>query len=200
MHQIASLRTALARKEEEPKRTPPSVSMSSEQCRKKTSADASSFNHTQLKQKRQSFDLDELLGNSPPFPPIPGQVYREDEKESGLGDWEDKVMLVNKKQDGGASLGCWEPDNANLSNMSKYLKDSPKVLPEQTFSMFMGINGFNAPTADDADDDLDAATSDSSEHNSLWQFNHSKLNVMANGVGLKSTKSLPKPAKSPDLR
>ena len=50
------------------------------------------------RQKNQSFDLEELLGNSPPWPPISSAVqnYVEDDKDIGSGQWVYKVM-VNKQ-------------------------------------------------------------------------------------------------------
>lgn len=56
-------------------------------------------NNLALRQKRQSFDLDELLGNSSPWPPVssPGQNYGEDDREAGTGEWVDKVM-VNRQE------------------------------------------------------------------------------------------------------
>ena len=40
---------------------------------------------TRLRQKTQSYDLDELLANSPQWPPVssPGQTYLEDDREMG---------------------------------------------------------------------------------------------------------------------
>lgn len=153
-----------------------------------------------MHQKKQSFDLDELLGNSPPWPPVPSQTYGEDEKEIGLGQWEDKVMV--NKQDG-VPLGCWDSRTGNLTDdfYQKYLKDSSKIFHEQTYNMFVGGNGFSNTVSDDVDD-LDAATSDSSEPDLLWQFSHTKLNGLTNGAGLKSAKPVvgSKLAKGSDMR
>lgn len=121
----------------------------------------------------------------------------------GSGEWVDKVM-VNKQEAAsraGNPLGCWGADNGNLSDVfyQKYLQDSSKVYPEQSYNMFMGSNGFNVASTDDMDD-LDAATSDSSEPDLLWQFNQTKLTNMGNGIGSKTKKSNAKQVKSPDLR
>jgi kinesin family protein C2/C3 len=229
--QIASLKAALARKEGEPEHFQNSVSGSSEKYRTKAS-ETSPFQSKQkdagflgdhnscrqpmgdvgnielrsssaLRQKTQSFDLDELLANSPPWPPVNshGQNYGEDDREMGSGEWVDKVM-VNKHDIRRVEnpLGSWAADNGDLSDAfyQKYLPDSSKIYPDQSYNMFMGSNQFNATSTDEMDD-LDAATSDSSEPDLLWQFNHSKLTSMTNGIGTKTKKSNLRPAKSPEL-
>ncbi|KAK4741616.1 hypothetical protein SAY87_025204 [Trapa incisa] len=227
--QITSLKAALARKEEEAKSVHSSVSMNSERSRRK-STEMSPFNANQLPsvvlngpnscrqpmgdvgnieqvlpnslmhQKKQSFDLDELQGNSSPWPPVPSQTFGEDEKEIGMGQWEDKVMV--NKQDG-LSLGCWDSRTGNLSDdfYQEYLKDSSNIFPQQTYNMFIGGNRFSNTVTDDAMDDLDAATSDSSEPDLLWQFSQTKLNGIANGSALMAAKPFgSKQAKSSDMR
>ncbi|XP_061350284.1 kinesin-like protein KIN-14I [Gastrolobium bilobum] len=159
--------------------------------------------NTTLRQKTQSFDFDEISANSPPWPPVnsPGQNYGEDDKETGCGEWVDKVMVnkqdVNKTEN---ILGCWEADNGNLSEVfyKKYLQDSSKIYSEQSYNTFMGSNQFNVAGSDEMDD-LDAATSDSSEPDVLWQFNHSKLASVANGNESKSRRPVSKSAKNPEL-
>ncbi|XP_052187688.1 kinesin-like protein KIN-14I isoform X2 [Diospyros lotus] len=162
-------------------------------------------NKSALRQKRQSFDLDELLGNSPPWPPIssPGQNYGEEEKEIGSGEWVDKVM-VNKQDTlhgGHNPLGHWEAENRQMSDVfyQKYLSDSSKIYTEPSFNIFAGSNQFDIATTDDLDE-LDAGTSDSSEPDLLWQFNHAKLSNLTNGIGSKIQKPNSKAAKSPELR
>ncbi|KAK2457129.1 P-loop nucleoside triphosphate hydrolase superfamily protein with CH (Calponiny) domain-containing protein [Trifolium repens] len=159
--------------------------------------------NTTLRQKTQSFDFDEILTNSPPWPPVNGLVQNcvedDDDKETGTGEWVDKVMVnkldVNKT---GNMLGCWETDNGNLSEefYQKYLQDSSQVYSERSYNMFMRGNQFNIAGSDDTDD-VDAATSDSSEHDLLWQFNHSKVTSIANGNESKGRKFVSKSAKSP---
>lgn len=102
----------------------------------------------------------------------------------------------------GNPLGCWGADNGNVSDVfyQRYLQDSSKVYPEQSYNnMFMGSNGFNVASTDDMDD-LDAATSDSSEPDLLWQFNQTKLTSMSNGIASKTKKPNAKLVKSPELR
>ncbi|XP_027363433.1 kinesin-like protein KIN-14I [Abrus precatorius] len=159
--------------------------------------------NTTLRQKSQSFDFDEISANSPPWPPVnsPGQNYGEDDKETGSGEWVDKVM-VNKQDPNRTEnmLGCWEADNGNLSEVfyQKYLQDSSKIYSERSYNMFMGSNQFNIAGSDDMDD-LDDATTDSSEPDLLWQFNHSKLTSVTNVNASKTTRSVSKPANSPGL-
>ncbi|KAK7846765.1 kinesin-like protein kin-14i [Quercus suber] len=229
--QIASLKAALARKEGEPEHIQTSISGSSEKYRTKASEispfqskqkDAGLFgdhnscrqpmgdvgnielrSNSASRQKTQSFDLDELLANSPPWPPVNGhgQNYREDDREMGSGEWVDKVM-VNKHDVSRVEnpLGSWAADNGDLSDVfyQKYLPDSSKIYSDQSYNMFMGSNQFNVTSTDEMDD-LDAATSDSSEPDLLWQFNHSKLTSMTNGISAKTRKPNSKPAKSPEL-
>ncbi|KAJ7977614.1 Kinesin-like protein [Quillaja saponaria] len=229
--QISSLKAALARKEGEPGSNQRSLCGSSEKYRMKSndlsplhtnqrSADMLNDHHgcsqligdvgnmelrsnSTLRQKGQSFDLDEILANSPPWPPVksPGQNNGEDDKETNSGEWVDKVMV--NKQDLSRNenpLLCWAEDNGNLSDVfyKKYLPDSSKIYPDQSCNMLMGSNQFNFNSTDDMDD-LDAATSDSSEPDLLWQFNHSKLTSITNGIGSKTKKPTSKPAKSPEL-
>lgn len=134
----------------------------------------------------------------------PGQTYGEDDKDIGSGEWVDKVMV--NKQDAlrraENSLGCWETDNGHMSDVfyQKYLSDSSKLYQEQSYNLLAaGNNQFEVATTDDLDE-LDAATSDSSEPDLLWQFNHSKLTSLGNGIGSKTHKTTPKQAKGPELR
>lgn len=132
----------------------------------------------------------------------PGQNYGEEDKDVSSGEWIDKVM-VNKQDVSKVEnrLGCWGADNGNLSDMfyQKYLTDSTKIYPDQSYNMFMGGNRFNGSITDDIDD-LDAATSDSSEPDLLWQFNQTKLTGITNGIESKTKKLNAKTAKSPELR
>ncbi|XP_050364601.1 kinesin-like protein KIN-14I [Argentina anserina] len=227
--QIAGLRAALARKEEEAEQRP--VLGSSDNYKMKagellplplnyqgTDIMGEQFgcrqpmgnlgnielqNNSAPRQKRQNFEVDELLANSPPWPPVksPGQNHGDEEKDMGSGDWVDKVM-VNKQEvrRSGNPLGGWEADNENLSDTfyQKYLQDSSNKYPEQSYNMFTASNGFNVASNDDMDD-LDAATSDSSEPDLLWKFNQTKLISAGNGIGSRIKKTNAKPVKSPEL-
>ncbi|KAM7274910.1 hypothetical protein ACFE04_016776 [Oxalis oulophora] len=217
--QIASLKAALARKDAAMKHVQHSRSSSSERCRMKAS-ESSLFNfertnidllveqnsyrqptgdvgnlevraNSALRQKKQSFDLDEILGNSPPWPPVksPGQNSR-DENE-----WVDKEVMVNKQDQVENLLGLWGRDNGNLPEVY-----DQNFLPDQPYNMFTGNNNlFNICGTEDVDD-IDAATSDSSEHDLLWQFNQSKLSGISNGIQSKIKKPSFKSTKNPEIR
>ncbi|KAG5251867.1 kinesin [Salix suchowensis] len=215
--QISSLKAALAKKEREPehRRKESESSPFNSNHRLRDANDSNVFRqpmgdvgnievHTKSapRQKRQSFDLDEILANSPPWSPVisPGQNHVEDEKEMGSGEWVDKVMV--NKQDAmnrvEKSLGCWGAENGNLPDAfyQKYLSDSSKIYPEQSYNMFVGNNQFNLANNDDVDD---AATSDSSEPDLLWQFNQSKFTGTTNGIDSKTSKAISKAARNPEL-
>nr|GME14213.1 kinesin-like protein KIN-14I [Ipomoea batatas] len=217
--QIASLKAALAKKELEPdsihQKTPdtpcnrqlPSFQsniqgkdmlMGSKNQRKPMEEVGNiEANNSALRQKIQSFDLDEVYGNSPLWPPVssPGENYILDDKDVSSGEWVDKVMVNKQEPVGGVEnpFGCWEVENSNMPDIlyQKYLSDSTKLFP--------ATNQFDITAADELDE-LDAATSDSSDPDLLWQLNHSKLSSLTNGVGSKIPKLNTKPAKSPELR
>ncbi|KAI3741769.1 hypothetical protein L1987_59446 [Smallanthus sonchifolius] len=214
--QIANLKAALSKKEGDQEsvqhkvsgspggklssRSPPNLqqvdSYHEPKNRRKPRADVGNAEvgkKSRLRQKTQSFDLDELLANSPPWPPVsgPGEAYLEDDRDTNSGDWVDKVMV--NKQD---AARCWEAENAGISDAfyQKYVPDSSKLYSEQSYTIFEGGNGFEIVTTDGVDE-LDAATSDSSDPDLLWQFNHSKLPTMSK----LNNNSNGKPTKSPDL-
>ncbi|KAB5527409.1 hypothetical protein DKX38_021256 [Salix brachista] len=212
--QIASQKTALARKERETeqRRKESESSPFNSKHRLRDAGDSNLFRQpmgdvgnievhkSTLRQKSQSFDLDEILANSPPWPPVTSPILNEDEKEMASGEWVDKVMV--NKQDAAniaeKSLGCWEAENGNLSDAfhHKYLPDSSKNFPEQSYNMLGSNNQFNLANNDDMDD-IDAATSDSSEPDFLWQLNQSKFTSMTNGIESKTRKAISKASKIP---
>lgn len=228
--QIANLKAALARKEGETESNQPKISgspygmkgssfqSSSEEramlpdisSQRKPMGDVGNIkvcSNSALRQKKQSFDLDELLGNSPPWPPVTDshETYGDDDKEMGSGEWVDKVMVNKQDPINGLdnTLECWEAENGSADVFyQKYLSNSTKLYTEKSFKLFPTANAFDIATTDDLDE-LDAATSDSSEPDLLWQLNHSKLNGFTNNVvvvGSKVNKPNPKLAKSPELR
>ncbi|KAF8401402.1 hypothetical protein HHK36_012341 [Tetracentron sinense] len=245
--QIASLKVALARKEGEPEYLQHSISSNSPERHRMNASGSSPLpsnkqgggdmsgghssrrqpmedvgnievrNNSVLRPKGQSFDLQELLMNSPPWPPVssPGLNYlKEDEKEMGSGDWVDKVMvnkhdIVSRDEN---PLGCWEEDNKQLPELfyQRFLPDSSKIYPEQPYSKFMTSkneihnydiqrNRFDMATTDESDE-LEAVTSDSSEPDLLWKFNLPQVTSISNGNGSKIKKPHLKPGKSPELR
>ncbi|KAF7804886.1 kinesin-like protein KIN-14I [Senna tora] len=94
----------------------------------------------------------------------------------------------------------WPPVNGAGQNYGEDDKEmgSGEWVDKDSSNMFMGGNQFNIAGSDDMDD-LDAVTSDSSEPDLLWQFNHSKLTSLPNGIGSKTKRSLSKIPKSPEL-
>ncbi|GFY89016.1 kinesin 4 [Actinidia rufa] len=116
--------------------------------------------------KRQSIDIQDLLMNSPPWPPVGSLASKEDVREAaGSGDWVDKVML---NRQAGNRQDCQDND--------------------------VNRNRYETATTDDSDD-LEAATSDSSETDLLWPINLPKVNSIPNGLGSKTKKPNPKQTK-----
>ncbi|XP_034704061.1 kinesin-like protein KIN-14I, partial [Vitis riparia] len=230
--QIATLKTALARKEGEPEDMQHSFSNSSERYRTKTSdlppfhckkqagdmlddqnscrqpmwdvGNIEARNNSMMRQKNQSFDLEELLGKSPPWPPVSSDVqnYVEDDKDIGSGQWVYKVMV--NKQDivprVRNPLGCWETENRNLPDAfyQKLISDSSKLFPDQSYNIFMANNCYDIANNDDLHED--AATGASFDADLLWQFNKAKITSMINGIESKIMKPNTKPTNSPELR
>ncbi|KAK4355644.1 hypothetical protein RND71_024615 [Anisodus tanguticus] len=157
-------------------------------------------NNSAFRQKRPSFDLDELLGNSPSWPPvnIPCENYVAYDKDMGTGEWVDKVMV--NKQEVGKPFGHWESENGMSDAFAqKYLSESSKLCQEKSSNLFSLSDHFDITPADDLEE-FDATTSDSSEPDLLCQFNNSKLNSFTNGNESKIPRPNPKHAKSPETR
>ncbi|KAK6780821.1 hypothetical protein RDI58_023005 [Solanum bulbocastanum] len=157
-----------------------------------------------FRQKKPSYDLDELLGNSPPWPPVnsPCENYVGYDKDMGTGEWVDKVMV--NKQDTihgvGKPFGYWESENGMSDAFAqKYLSESSKLCQEKSSKLIPLGDHFDSTPADELEE-FDATTSDSSEPDLLWQFNNSKLNSLTNGNESRIQRSNPKHAKSPETR
>ncbi|KAL6958697.1 hypothetical protein U1Q18_045215 [Sarracenia purpurea var. burkii] len=170
-------------------------------CRKLLGDAGNIENNSALRQKRQNLDLDELLGNSPSWPPASspvGRNFRQEDKETGSDEWVDKVMVNRQNVVHGVHYPSvhWEADNGPMSDVfyQKYLSDSSKTYSEPSYSIFAGSNQFETATIDGLYD-LDAYTSDSSEPDLVWQFSHAKLTNLTNEIGLKVRKHNPKPSK-----
>ncbi|KAK9136773.1 hypothetical protein Sjap_007367 [Stephania japonica] len=241
--QIASLKAALAKKESGLEDVQRSISKSPERGQTKISessllhtnrqviGDMSSgqgnrrqpmedvgnieaWSNSASRTKMPSFDLQDLLINSPPWPPVnsPGLNFqKDDEKEMGSGEWVDKVM-VNRQDSlsGDNPLSLWEGENRQLPELfyQGYSLDS-RVYPEQPSKKFVRSkkdshdfdiqrSRFDMATTDDSDE-LEVATSDSSEPELLWQFNLPKVTSIPNSIGSKIKKPQSKLAKSPEL-
>lgn len=173
-----------------------------------------------LKLKRRSLDPQDMLMHSSSWPSVestPDSNGKDDDKESVSSDWVDKIM-VNKHY--GLSreenlIECWDVDSTQLSEMfgQSYLPDPSKIFPEQQLNKLNGnkkdgqdydlqrSNRYEMATTDDSDDQLEAATSDSSEADMLWQLNPPKATNIPNGLGGAQTrKTNPKPARSSETR
>ncbi|XP_060180436.1 kinesin-like protein KIN-14I [Lycium barbarum] len=219
--QIATLKAALAKKEESvpmqhkvmssPCSMQPSSPFQSNPQKREMLADSNVqrrpmddvgnieiSSNSAFRQKRPSVDLDELLGNSPSWPPVNSPC----ENYMGTGEWVDKVMV--NKQDSihgvGKPFGYWESDNGMSDAFAqKYLSESSKLCQEKSSNLFTLSDHFDITPADDLEE-FDATTSDSSEPDLLWQFNNSKLNSFTNGNESKIPRPNPKHAKSPETR
>ncbi|KAK4378877.1 hypothetical protein RND71_000739 [Anisodus tanguticus] len=163
--------------------------------------------------RRRSLDPKDFQRNSPPWPPANSPASREEDKESVSGDWVDKIMV--NKQDGlsrCSSLRGWEEETRLSPDLlhRKCSPDSSKVYPEQSVNRISGNKkdgqdyeasrtGSEAGSIDDFDD-LEAATSESSELEYNWQPNVQKVSQTSNGPGSKLKKPSPKQVKKPEIR
>ncbi|KAL2514919.1 P-loop nucleoside triphosphate hydrolase superfamily protein with CH (Calponin-like proteiny) domain [Forsythia ovata] len=221
--QIASLKAALARKEGESGNHQYSISSSPERVRINSSGSSPSrswhgdasksevrSNSSSLS-RRQSLELQDMLINSPHWPPVGSPGLMDDEKEGVPNDWIDKIML-NKQN--GISMdnhpGKCE-DNRQLPEMffQKYVPDASKLFPEQPLNKVSidrrhslendMIRGRYETAATDDSDELDAATSDSSEHDYQWQHNVPRASSIPN-IRSKLRRPSPKQTKIPEIR
>ncbi|XP_072961230.1 kinesin-like protein KIN-14F [Typha angustifolia] len=163
-------------------------------------------NNPPLRQKKPSFDLQELLSasDSPQWP---------EDKEIVAGEWVDKDV-VNKHELAVMEdnlMGDWEGDSAPLPDFfyQRYHSDVRAYSDQQYHrsttrrkeghELEIQRTRFYSATTDDSDD-LDIATSDSSEADTLWQFNLQNLNGSGTEGGSKFKKLQTKPTKTPDIR
>ncbi|CAK9158126.1 unnamed protein product [Ilex paraguariensis] len=165
------------------------------------------------KVRRQSFDLQNFLINSPPWPPAGSPRLQDDKKEIGFGNWIDKVMV--NKQDGVTKyekhLRGWEEDSSRSPEMfcQRYSLDSSKIDTDKSVSRFSGnrkesqdhdVNRNRHEMAIISDsDDLEAATSDSSEVDFTLQLNTPEVMNVSNGVASKIKRPSPKQTKRPEI-
>ncbi|XP_035548982.1 kinesin-like protein KIN-14G [Juglans regia] len=172
-------------------------------------------NKSAVKPKRYSLDLQDILTNSPSWLPVgsPGLNGKEDDKDSVSGDWVDKVMVNKHDSTNGNEnpVDCWEVDKRKSPEMfgQSYLPVPSKIYPEQAFNNLItkpkGSQDYDVPngryeTATDDSDELEVATSDSSEQDMLWQPSPPKPTSIPNGMGSKTKKTNPKSAKSLESR
>ncbi|CAN4108861.1 unnamed protein product [Withania somnifera] len=206
--QLSSLKAALARKEEE--QGWGSLSRSSTPERVRTGSSHSSSWHSMednvnsnmefkkkstSKVRRRSLDPKDFQITSPPWLPANSPASGEEDRESVSSDWVDKIMV--NKQDGHLLYRKCSPD-------------SSKVYPEQPINKVGGnkkegqdddasMTRSEAGSLDDFND-LEAATSESSELECPWQPNLQKASQIPNGLGSKLKKPSPKQVKKPEIR
>ncbi|XP_051142164.1 kinesin-like protein KIN-14I [Andrographis paniculata] len=216
--QIASLKAALARKDPEsvptqnnnnnvyssPQRSQPKNMgfLSSPNGLRKPMEDVGNIEVHKIsghRQKKPSFDLDELLGsNSPVWPPVSSPCLNnadnDEDREVVSGEWEDKLM-VNKQDPIGMFPNRWgDPNNDRVPDHlfnQRYFENPCSLANAQPFDHVK---------ANDDSDELDMGTSDSSEPDLLWHFNHSNLNTTPATISAKIDKPRPKQTKSPEIR
>lgn len=121
--------------------------------------------------RRLSVDSQDLI-NSPPWPPSSSQGSIEEEK-SVSHDWVDKVM-VNRAD--------------SLSGQRRYSLDNS-----------LSRCQYETATTDESDD-LEVATSESSEMDYQWLLNMPRSNSLPNVMGSKIRRPSPKQTKSPEIR
>ncbi|KAL6513289.1 hypothetical protein OROGR_020775 [Orobanche gracilis] len=148
--------------------------------------------------RRHSLDPQDLLVNSPPWPPLSRSrqsVEEEEEEEKGIsGDWDDKIMM--SKVNGGQSPDIY---------YQKSIIHQDKIPASRRHSLDNGLamttTRYDTVAATDYSDDLEiATTSDSSEADYQMQLNIRKCNSMPNVVGPKVRRPSPKPIKGQEIR
>jgi kinesin family protein C2/C3 len=200
--QIATLKAALARKEAESQQNNILKTPGGSEKHKAKTGEVEIHNNNIMTKKSESCEVEEITVNSPPWPPVasPGQAYREDDRSFGSSEWVDKVMVNNRQDEmrrveslwGGATtengIGILPEDFYRRDLAS----DTSRIFSEHSYNIFMGNNN--------STDDLDAATSDSSEPDLLWQFNQSTKIPTRSNIESKLKKPVSKPIRSPQSR
>nr|Q10MN5.2 RecName: Full=Kinesin-like protein KIN-14F [Oryza sativa Japonica Group] len=160
-----------------------------------------------LRQKKPSFDLQDLLASND-SPSWPDSISRAnfqmgEERVTIGGEWIDKVVVNNNN-----SVGDWEGDSAALPDFfyqryhsgtrdKQYLRNNSRKKDGNEFEQQRPR--FYSTNTDDSDD-IDIATSDSSESDALWQFNVQSINSSISENGSKIKKPQTKLRESSDTR
>ncbi|KAK4476720.1 hypothetical protein RD792_015880 [Penstemon davidsonii] len=214
--QIASLKAALARKEAgELSHLQNSTSSSPERPEVKSYGSSPSLSsclsigdigklegqsNSSSTSRRHSLDAQDFAMTSPPWPVLSSPGLMEDEK-SVSGDWVDKVMV--NKQDALSDEDCRQ-----LPEMFYHHKVYPEqavknISSNRRHSLDNGLartTEYEAAVNDDSDE-LEAATSDSSELDYQLQVNvPPRPNIISNVVGSKLKRPSPKQKNSPEKR
>ncbi|WVZ56657.1 hypothetical protein U9M48_007151 [Paspalum notatum var. saurae] len=147
-----------------------------------------------LRQKKPSFDLQDLLtsNDSPSWPDSNLRVNFQmgDEREAIGGDWIDKVVVNNNNS------VDWEGDSAALPDFfyqryhsgvreKQYQRNNTRQKDDHEYEQQRPR--FYSTNTDDSDD-IDMATSDSSESDALWQLNVQSMNGSVSESGSKVKK------------
>lgn len=143
-----------------------------------------------------------MYRSSPQWPHAGSQGVnvREDDKELSVsGDWVDKIMM--NRNDSFTSddslVGQWEAESKQFSPLL-----SPSSLSESSkMCLEPSLHGYDMTITDESDE-LEIATSDSSESDLNWQSHLPRPTSLSNGLGSKAKKSStqPKPSKIPEPR
>ncbi|KFK37523.1 hypothetical protein AALP_AA4G268200 [Arabis alpina] len=202
--QVATLKAALARKEADSQQNKILTTPSGTEKHKAKTSEVEIHNNSIMTKKSESCEVEEITVNSPPWPPIasPGQTYRDEDRSFGSSEWVDKVMVNNRQDEMRRVESLWGGGTTTDNGISvlpedfyrrDLSSDTSRLFSEHSYNIFMGNNNIT--------DDLDAATSDSSEPYLLWQFNQpSKLSTTTSTIESKPKKSASKPIKSPQFR
>ncbi|CAN8314478.1 unnamed protein product [Cochlearia groenlandica] len=197
--QIATLKAALATKQNKILTTPGR----SEKHKAKT-CEVEVHKNNMMTKKSESCEVEEITVNSPPWPPVasPGQTFREEDRISGSNEWVDKVMVNTRQEEMRRMESLWGGGAATDNGISilpedfyrgDLSADTSRIFSEHSYNIFMGNNNNT--------DDVDAATSDSSEPDLLWQFNQtSKISSAKSNIESKPKKHVSKPIRSPQIR
>lgn len=148
--------------------------------------------------------------HSPPWPGAGSQRQKrkEEDKESVSGEWGDK-MMVNRNDSltsDDSLVGQWEAESKQSSPMlsPSYLSEPSKISLEHSFKVTMhkkDSQDHDTASTDDSDDQVEVATSDSSEPDLHWQLNMPKTTGIPSRIGTKAKRSTQlRPAKTPETR
>ncbi|GAB4855623.1 hypothetical protein Ancab_024244 [Ancistrocladus abbreviatus] len=229
--QIASLKVALAKKDEEMEQLSSSILSSSPESIRMKSA-ASSPSHSQwraakdsssgrrnpmedvgnvkvkknslLKPRRRSLDPQDLLTNSPRWPL--NNDKKQDAKDIGSCDWINKAIVNEDALDRRSSYGSVDEDSQKIYYQGFQPYDSFKH-PSDGFESNKKdsqdpdvLRSGNEPSPADDLDELDVATSDSSELDFQVPISLPRVSSTPNGLGSKTRKPQAKSAKSSEIR
>ncbi|CAH2057659.1 unnamed protein product [Thlaspi arvense] len=193
--QVATLKAALARKEAGSQQKKILTTPGGSEKHKAKTGEVEIHNNSITTKKAESCEVEEITVNSPPWPPVasPGQTYRDEDRSFGSSEWVDKVMVNNRQDEMRRVESLWGGGTTDSDFYRRDLSsDTSRIFSEHSYNIFMGNNN--------STDDVDAATSDSSEPDLLWQFNQSSKISTTSNIESKPKKPVSKPMKSPQFR